>query len=354
MIKYETIKRGPDAAEAYLAIMRLSFDEAAVARKAVALPWLLGRHPPGHPTGSFFQTLERDGEVVGGMVMLADGVWLDGVERPAFLPMGIHVHPDHRGRGIRMLKAAYNVASEGAVFGIPNDLHFGIHMRFGAVISGVRTVRFRPYGVGATLMRRYPKIAPIAPAVNAASVAFGKLVDLAAPRLRRREQIEPLDRFDADFDGFWCAARRSHSFLCVRSAERMQWRYREAPFCTYAVDVLRRGGAIVGMIVSRIADHNGRKIGQVSDILCAEPDPRDYALLLDAASRRFGAAGVEFAEYAFIGHAELDAAGRRAGYWFPRKHRRVAAHGNGPRDADAVTRQIGDLHFLRGDHDEDY
>ncbi|MFP7569957.1 hypothetical protein [Marivita sp. S2033] len=354
MSKYRVRRRGMESAETYLDLMRLSFDEKSVAQKAQALPWLLSRHPKGHPSGSFFLTLEYKDKIVGGAIVLAETVWLDGVERPAFLPIGNHVHPDHRGRGLKMMKAMYDLSDTGVSMGIPNDKSFGVHRRFEASMSNLRTVRFRPYRAGTTLSRRRPRLSTFEPVLNAVSSAGLGLMDLTAPRLGRGERIERMDRFEADFDDFWRRARQNYAFLCVRSADRMNWRYHQAPFSDYVVDVLRRDEEIVGMVVSRVAERDGRKIGEISDILCLTPVSRDYALLLSVASRRLAKAGAEFGEFAFIGKHALNHAGRRSGFWFARRQRRVVANGFGPRDGEIVPRRINDLHFLRGDHDEDY
>jgi hypothetical protein len=354
MGRYEIRRRGLDICETYLDLMRLSFDARAVEQKAVALPWLFASHPSGHPTGSFFLTLEHKGTVVGGTIIAADTIWLDGAERPAFLPIGNHVHPDHRGRGLQLMKAMYSLADVGVSMGLPNDRSFGVHRRFDASLSELRTTRFRTYLAGGILAQRKPALSVLSPIFDGISTLCNELINCARPRPTKGESVEQLVTFGPDLDAFWLEARQHHQFLCVRSAERMQWRYRDAPFSRYEVDVLRRDGAIKGIIVTRVTDRNGHLIGEVSDILCIEDKPRDYALLLSVAGQRFGDANVEFAEFAFISPNALNAAGRRTGFWFPRDKRRIVACGLGPRDSHAVPRLIDNIHFLRGDHDEDY
>ncbi len=354
MSGYEIKRRGLDISDTYLDLMRLSFDDVAVHHKAQALNWLFASRPQGHPTGSFFLTLEREGKILGGTIIAADTIWLDGAERPAFLPIGNHVHPDHRGRGLQLMKAMYQLSDAGVSLGLPNDRSFGVHRRFEASLSKLRTTRFRPYRAGGLLTKRKPALSALAPVLNALSVTSNGLIDNAGPRPRKHETVEQLDTFGPDVDAFWHEARQNHRFLCVRSAARMKWRYQDAPFSQYDVDVLRRDGSIKGIIVSRATNRNGHLIGEVSDILCVEENPRDYALLLGKAGQRFGDSKVEFAEFAFLGSKALNTAGRRTGFWFPRRKRRVVAYGLGTHDSKTVERLIGQIHFMRGDHDEDY
>ena len=354
MGKYEIRRHGLEVSETYFDLMRLSFDEEAVQQTAEAIQWMFAYCPARHSTGSFFLSLEREGKVIGGTIVVADTVWLGGEERPAFLPIGNHVHPDHRGRGLRLLKEMSRLAERGVSMGLPNERSFGIHRRFDASVSRPRTTRFRSYLPGALLAARRPKLSFLSPVVNAVSLASNALVNLIRPRLRKGESIEEIEKFGPDFDTFWELARVNHDFLCVRSAERMNWRYVDAPFSKYTVDVLRYDGAIKGVVVARVADRKGHLVGEISDILCVENNSRDYALLLAAAGDRFADAGVAFSEFAFIGDGALDAAGRRTGFWFPRDKRQVVAYGLGARDAKAVPHYIDNMHFLRGDHDEDY
>ncbi|MFP7569956.1 hypothetical protein [Marivita sp. S2033] len=355
MPKYKVEKVGAEVGKQYVDLVALNFSERSAELKRIAWDWCFAPLRPGEERTTFTAVLLADDEIVGAGLLLGVDMWIAGRTEPGWVILGTSVHPDHRGRGLMLVKSYYNnLFDRGVAIGMGNETSDILHVRFGADRSPRRITRFKLYRSKTPLTRRAEWLGGLSGVADAVLRAGQTVERVRGPRLRSDEQIVPLEAFDEDYEDFWLRARANYPMLLSRDADYMKWRYLDAPFENYGIDVLRDGSGIQGVVVTRVGIVNDRRVGQIVDLLPVRPDARGFGLLLAAADRRLSKTDAEYATISYVPRDELDLAARRAGFHSPRPGLVVSAKGFDPACAEDVTRLMGDVYFMRGDQDEDY
>ena len=109
--------------------------------------------------------------------------------------------------------------------------------------------------------------------------------------------------FPAEYDGLWQTARAGYAMCVRRDAAYLRWKYLDCPHVRYDQLEARREGALCGFAVSRVAEHQGLKLGWILDLYSAADDDAARDALLQAQLDAFLRAGVARVQ-AFAMHAE--------------------------------------------------
>ena len=139
--------------------------------------------------------------------------------------------------------------------------------------------------------------------------------------------------------------------MCVRrDAAYVRWRYRGAPHKQYEILEARRGGTLLGFIVTRQVDHRGLRLGWIVDLFAACDDRSTKDALLATAMKRFSKDRVARAQ-AFCTNARLAVDLRRHGFFKGASPAHLCVR---PRNisGDPVSR-VDDWHIVYGDSDSD-
>ncbi|MDA0351013.1 MAG: GNAT family N-acetyltransferase [Chloroflexi bacterium] len=233
--------------------------------------------------------VELDGQVIGSRLRWFGRVRVGDREYTTENGADLSVHPDFQGRGISRLLAAYRdaqFAENGHLgFGTPSNSPQVLHIN-----DAPETLR------PLTIWRRHHRARGFARAQLAAG-GIGQLARTlwraAASRRRARSRpteamtITLLDRFDDRTDQLWHAARADFEVATVRTAEYLNWRYRDPRGGRTVVLASLEGDRCLGYLVLK-ADGDAATIPD----LLAHPDHPDLAeRLLAEGVRRIGEQG---------------------------------------------------------------
>ena len=141
-------------------------------------------------------------------------------------------------------------------------------------------------------------------AVQAAKV-LNKVEELVAehPKANSRVSVTNLDQFDKRVNLLWDAVKENYCFIAERTAEYLNWRYRDPRGGVYTVKQAVQDDEMLGYIVLRINSYEGRREGFIVDVLTL-PDRFDcFEALVGEGLRFFDEAGVNVVYYCgVLGH----------------------------------------------------
>jgi len=113
-------------------------------------------------------------------------------------------------------------------------------------------------------------------------------------------KISDVEKFDERMNIFWGKVKEDYNFIAERTAEYVNWRYRDPRGGVYVVKQAEENGEIIGYIVLRVASHtrdSDETSGYIVD-LCTLRNRLDCAASLVAeASDFFDNKGVNEVEY---------------------------------------------------------
>jgi GNAT superfamily N-acetyltransferase len=182
-------------------------------------------------------------------------------------------------------------------------------------------------------------------------------LSVAVPRLFRRRSfllaqydISEFDRFDAAYDQFWQALRPRFPAIHDRSAESLNWRFCECPGLSYRKFILRRGGDIRGVIITRVCEGVELPAGIIVDILCDPEDAGTLDALIELAQSKLNPVS-EYLEAA-ASTPLYRAALQRAGFRAVRTMRPTVVCEDEGLKAE-IEKSAQGWHFTKGDHDWD-
>lgn len=96
----------------------------------------------------------------------------------------------------------------------------------------------------------------------------------------------PADRaLGEDYDRLWQRVAPQFDFITERTADYLQWKFRQVPYVSYDLYEARDAGTdtLEGYIVLRQTERNGIRLGLIVDILCDPEDKTTFGALLDRA-----------------------------------------------------------------------
>jgi GNAT superfamily N-acetyltransferase len=101
-----------------------------------------------------------------------------------------------------------------------------------------------------------------------------RLLFRGEPPLPEGVLVSRIDRFGPDYDGLWERGKQAYA-MCVRRDEAyLTWKYGSSPHRRYEIHEARRGGILVGFLVSREEDYKGTRLGWIVDLF-SDPEDRE-------------------------------------------------------------------------------
>lgn len=288
---------------------------------------------PFRPTRETAPTiwLAFDGPRVVGEIAVQDGMlWSGGAPVPAGWVVDVMVHPDYRGQGLShriheaimlerpvlvtltMAPATRRVAERAGCLTLGPTLQFILPNRLSA-----RTVkRFMAYKaqIGSAYRRAAISLfnkSRVAPMMLAgASRLFGAWRQWRAPKvLPTGLDIAEVDHFPDSLEALWAANQDLFPAVFERSARFLNWRFTQAPGLDYRCFLLRRSGALVGYVVTRVGVKEELPLGVIVDVFANPQDQEALDALFAHACRVLGPS-VEYIEAAASTLAWRDALSR--------------------------------------------
>lgn len=162
-------------------------------------------------------------------------------------------------------------------------------------------------------------------------------------------EVRPVSGFSAEYDTLWEGARDGYAMCVRRDAAYLRWKYVDCPHVRYDLLEARRAGTLCGFAVSRVAEHEGLKLGWILDLFTPADDDAARDALLRALLNGFRRGGVARVQ-AFAMNAGLQDSLRRRGFMSGRSPMQFCVR---TRVEDAPLRDLGHWHVVFGDSDMD-
>ncbi len=259
----------------------------------------------------------REGDkVLGQYASMPVGLWWDNREIRSSWGMDVFLKPEARGKGIGAALFTKWSDSVDVALGLGlTESSYGLFKKLRYADVGPVPFYQKVLDPGAVLRRRFGAF------FGAVGAPFLGL----ALRLTQRErqlagtsaiEVRAAGEFSAEYDALWERARASYAMCVRRDAAYLQWKFRECPTRTYEILEARRAGELAGYAVTRVAEHDGLRLGWILDVFAAAHDREAKAALLRSILERFAAASVARAQAFSMNGAladDLRALGFRAG-----------------------------------------
>lgn len=349
---WDLVPYAPELEEQARALCRRTWGDVEIADEAYHR-WQYQENPAGQALSAF----ARDGETLVaqfGAVPLRMAV--DGRTALGALALNVATDEAYRGRGAFVAAARLageRMASAGVelAWALPNENSFpGFVRRLGYRHVGDVPLLVRPVNVRRLVSERLPL-----PGVGALAAMLARALLRPVPRTQTPEDgisIEPVDGFDAAFDGLWERVRGRQRVMVVRDATYLSWRFRRIPIRRYEVLRANVDGRLAGYIVLRLAEIAGMQAGLVVDFIVEPSEAGDRAgrALLSHALARFADEDIDLLASLMLPHAPEYRLLRHAGFWplprplLPQRFRVVA---RGPEQAY----DLGNWYLTMGDYD---
>jgi GNAT superfamily N-acetyltransferase len=253
-----------------------------------------------NPYGRVWIDLAWHGDVlVGQYAVMPVRMTVDGAQRWWAISLDTFTNPDYRRQGVfgTLAKSLYGRLADQAdvVYGFPNEnSSYGFYnkLRWIPVTPHPRLVL--PGVLPAGLRRRHPAVRTLAPAADAVlGVAVRGLSAVSrAVGWTRGVRTEVSEALPDDLEPLWAAVAPQAGIRVTADRAWFTWRYVRHPDFQYRFVSARRGDALVGMAVVRPPPPDGRsRMGQLMDVLLADPDDADAARALVGASVEASCAG---------------------------------------------------------------
>ncbi|MFO7600852.1 MAG: GNAT family N-acetyltransferase [Candidatus Desulfacyla sp.] len=223
-----------------------------------------------NPAGEALCVLAQDHDRIAGQYALIPTRFsVQGKETRFALSCDTMIDPDDRRQGLftALARKAYQrLESESGittVWGFPNEASlpgFARHLDWRRVtVFPLRVALLRPL----TLLRTrlgLKKASGTAPATRGGDSAAPVCANI--PGL----QVEPVTRFDEEYDDLWNRHRNLAPVIQIRDAAYLNWRYAGIPDFGYRPFAIRSGGRLLGYMVIRTLTLMGHFFGVLTDL----------------------------------------------------------------------------------------
>lgn len=293
--KNELRRYTPADREAVLSLFGEVFgpEPEAVARRTWT--WKHERNPHAAPGGTRMFVSTSEGRVVGLIGTLADTVQVRGNTLPAVWGVDFAVHPDHRGRGIRLLKQWLDSQTDAVQLGSPIGRAYEFERRLGP-LDACQMVTYkcilRPGRVARAKKVSFARGAALVAAAHAVAAGMRVTGSPAAPAGLR---VETASSYDTRFDALWQRAAPGYEVIGVRDRRHLDWRYGQCPHRTYTCLTAEGEGGLRAYLIYRLEQAGGLLYGHIIDWFAGRSDARAAGGVLAAALRAMRTAGVDMA-----------------------------------------------------------
>ena len=241
-----------------LELTRKIFGDAEIS-KSDFFDWQYLRNPEGEA----IVIVARDDEknlVVGIESILPINIVVNQKIVKASLSCNSYVHPDYRNKGIfsKLISTVLEESTKNdilCIYGVANDNSFNSFMKKGSHEISNMPILFRPL----RLSRYFSS--PISTILNLFDNIW-KVKKNANPNV---------SQFNTDFDeSFEELAKKASLRIPIikqRTKEFLNWRYRNHPTREYKTFVLKENSLLVGYIITRKTDVNGKSVGVIVDFM---------------------------------------------------------------------------------------
>ncbi len=280
--------------------------------------WQYLENPHTAKDGPAIWVAREDGRPLGQYASMPVALWWGGREVRASWGMDVFLRPEARGKGIgALLFTAWSDHVEVALgLGLtPSSYGLFKKLRY----DDVGPVPFLQKALDArALLRR--RLAPLLGRAAAWLAALSAPLAACALRLRHPERAAPgaagvsvnaVSGFGPEYDALWERARVSYAMCVRRDAAYLNWKYARCPERSYELREARREGELVGYAVTRVAEHEGLRLGWILDVFAHAEDHGAKDALIGAALSGFRAAGVARAQAFSLDAALRDDLARR-------------------------------------------
>ncbi len=263
-------------------------------RRRELYDWLYRRNPYGYARVWYVEE-QASGRVLKTGASIPWPIWNGEVARRGVLAGDAATVPDWQRRGLSAVRRNFVRShpwyGSGVTIAEPNEGSRVVttkagdaHMMHGPLSGGVAVLRAGP------LVARTPLPGVVTRPVGALVDPFFSAWQRLGARSSSDLRVEPIDRFDADFDEVTLRTMGFPQYWCPHNAEFLNWRYFDHPVESYMAFALVEDERPVGYSVIRIAGNEAT----VSEFAVA-PD-RAGALLAQslATAREAGCAWVNF------------------------------------------------------------
>jgi GNAT superfamily N-acetyltransferase len=228
--------------------------------------WQFRDNPAGEPVWALAQDRDR---IVGQYAVIPTRFSVQGKETCFALSCDTMIDPDYRRQGLfaALARKVYQrIESEGrmaAVWGFPNEASlpgFIRHLDWRLLtVFPLRVAALRPL----TMLR-----ASLGLKKEARRMPAGRKRDSVAPVSANIPglQVEPLTRFDKEFDDLWNRRRNLAPVIQVRDAAYLNWRYAGVPGFGYRSFAIRSSKRLLGYMVIRTLSLMGHFFGVLTDL----------------------------------------------------------------------------------------
>lgn len=104
--------------------------------------------------------------------------------------------------------------------------------------------------------------------------------------------VQEITAFDSRFDRLWQDVAQGYDGIMVRDQAFLAWRFDDCPIRRYRRYIAERDGTLVGYLVTRISQTDGRRHGEIVDYLVARGDDGSLNRLARRALEDFADAGI--------------------------------------------------------------
>jgi len=257
----------PEDERAINAMYRRVFGHDAAEANRLRWDWQYTRNPNCPPGGPQIWVAREGPTVIGQYATMPVRLVLDGHQVAASWGMDVMVAPERQRQGL------------GEVLFRTWDEHVGASLGLGLSDSSYRLfqkLRWPNVGPVPCLVKPLTRRAlrrpnwpmPINRLVSAVTLPFVWVIARAKPL---RAEVEPVGRFDDEFNALWERLAPRFAFIVRRDAPYLNWKFFEPPHVRYSVVALRRGSDLHGYAVYRHAREPRGRVTLLVDFL-ADPD----------------------------------------------------------------------------------
>jgi len=338
----------PEDERAITAMYRRVFGQDAADANRLRWDWQYTRNPNCPREGPQIWVAREGPTVIGQYAAMPVRLSVQGREIGASWGMDVMVAPERQRQGL------------GEVLFRTWDQHVGASLGLGLSDSSYRLfqkLRWPNVGPVPCLVRPLTRRAlrrpnwpmPINRFVSAVTLPFVSLIARARPF---RADVEPVRRFDGEFDTLWGRLASRFTFIVRRDAAYLNWKYLEAPHVRYSVVALKRSGDLHGFAVYRHVREPRGRVTLLVDFLVDPEDAPGMDTLLGWVDREARFANSDKIR-AFASHEAFRRIMKRSGYFQVKSTMEFTAKINAIDVPAAFYQDTSAWHVTLGDSDQD-
>lgn len=323
MPKFDLTVTGTESKSAFILLVDSVFGSEAAKARELFWEWSMEVNPANEVLDPKVVMLHENTNLIGSVVLVSAKMKLDDDLIGCHWVCSIMTLPNHRGKGLHLIKSLY---TEGAArLGFPFGSLVAMYQRRGAAIILETEQRFYLWKAGDWLKAKHPRLKLLAPIIN----FVGKIVPTITTLINTSSStlnIQPVNKFGADFDQLWNEASSGYRGITVRDSDYLNWRYVECPIHEYQSFGAYRKNRLVGFIVIRTGIKKNIKEGYIIDFFVEYGDNSTLEALIRHATIKLKQNQTVLIKVMMSVHMRwVQDAFRKAGFWLHKPHLKLVA-----------------------------